>query len=258
MRVCRHFVLFLCAFSLAVSPDNVSAADWPAWRGLSADGVSPEKGLPSSWTPGGENMLWKAAIGGRSTPIVFDGRVCINTLAEPGDPTKWQEWIACYDADTGKQRWEYRYNIFQTDIPHHRVGWANLVGDESTGYVYSHGVEGMVHCFDRDGKIVWSRSLGEEVGRISGFGGRTVNPVLDGGLVIVSFLSAGWGSTFIPRHRLLRARQNDRRDDLDLNSRAGAEGHDLFGPDCPRNQRPASSPHRQWRRRNLRPQSRDR
>ena len=201
MRVCRRFVLLLCAFSLTVSPHYVSAANWPAWRGLSADGVSPETGLPSSWTPGGENMLWKAAIGGRSTPIVFDGRVCINTLAEPGDPTKWQEWIACYDADTGKQRWEYRYSVFQTDIPHHRVGWANLAGDESTGYVYSHGVEGMVHCFDRAGKIVWSRSFGEEVGRISGFGGRTVNPVLDGDLLIVSFLSAGWGSTFIPRHR---------------------------------------------------------
>ena len=201
MRVCCRSVLLLCAFSLAVSPNYVLAANWPAWRGLSAEGVSPETGLPSSWTPGGENMLWKAAIGGRSTPIVFDGRVCINTLAAPGDPTKWQEWIACYDADTGKQRWEYRYNVFQTDIPHHRVGWANLAGDESTGYVYSHGVEGMVHCFDRDSKIVWSRSFGEEVGRISGFGGRTVNPVLDGDLVIVSFLSAGWGSTFIPRHR---------------------------------------------------------
>jgi len=201
MRVYCRFVLLLCCLSLAASLDSVSGATWPSWRGLSADGVSPETGLPSSWTPGGENMLWKAAIGGRSTPIVFDGRVCVNTLAEPDDPTKWQEWIACYDATTGKQLWEYRYNIFQTDIPHHRVGWANLVGDESTGYVYSHGVEGMVHCFDRQGKVMWSRSFGEEVGRISGFGGRTVNPLLDGDLVIVSFLSAGWGSTFIPRHR---------------------------------------------------------
>ena len=177
------------------------AADWPSWRGAAAVGVSGETGLPSKWSQSGENLLWKAPIGGRSTPIVLDGRVCVITLAEPEDATKWQERVVCLDAETGKIRWEHRYNIFQTDIPHHRVGWASLAGDPETGYVYSHGVEGMFICFDRDGKILWSRSFGEEVGRISGFGGRTVDPVLDGNLVIVSFLTAGWGGNFIPRHR---------------------------------------------------------
>ncbi len=186
---------------LAASLAAASAADWAAWRGPASDGVSVETGLPSSWSPEGENLLWKAPIGGRSTPIVVDGRVCILTLAEPSTPEEWQEQIACLDADTGETVWEYRYNVFQTDIPHHRVGWANLVGDKETGYVYSHGVEGMVHCFDRDGKIVWSRSFAEEVGRISGFGGRTVNPILDGNLVIVSFLSVPWWSTPGPKHR---------------------------------------------------------
>jgi len=177
------------------------AADWPAWRGLDATGVSNETDLPSTWTPDGKNMLWKASIGGRSTPIVINKKVCLITLAEPEDATKWQERVVCLDTDTGQINWEHRYNVFQTDIPHHRVGWANLVGDEKTGYIYSHGVEGMMYCFAPDGTVVWSRSLGEEVGRISGFGGRTVNPVLDGDLVIVSFLTAGWGSTYIPRHR---------------------------------------------------------
>ena len=186
---------------LAVSLAPASAAHWASWRGPASDGVSTETELPSSWSPEGENLLWKAPIGGRSTPIVVDGRVCILTLAEPNTPQKWQEQIACLDADTGEPVWEYRYNVFQTDIPHHRVGWANLVGDEQTGYVYSHGVEGMVHCFDRDGKIVWSRPFTEEVGRISGFGGRTVNPILDGNLVIVSFLSVPWWSTPAPKHR---------------------------------------------------------
>ena len=186
---------------LAVSLAPATAAHWASWRGPASDGVSLETGLPSSWSPEGENLLWKAPIGGRSTPIVLDGRVCILTLAEPDTPQKWQEQIACLDADTGELVWEYRYNVFQTDIPHHRIGWANLVGDAETGYVYSHGVEGMVHCFDRDGKIVWSRPFTEEVGRISGFGGRTVNPILDGNLVIVSFLSVPWWSTPGPKHR---------------------------------------------------------
>jgi len=194
--------LFLCSALLAVSL-ALPAADWPSWRGVNADGVSTESGLPSKWSQQGENLLWEAPIGGRSTPIVIDGRVCVITLAEPEEPTKWQERIVCLDAETGKIRWEHRYSIFQTDIPHHRVGWASLAGDPSTGHAYSHGVEGKLICFDRDGKLVWSRSFGEEVGRISGFGGRTVDPLIDGDLVIVSFLTAGWGGNFIPRHRFI-------------------------------------------------------
>ena len=128
---------------------------------------------------------------------------------------------------TGEIRWEHRYSIFQTDIPHHRVGWASLAGDPVTGYVYSHGVEGMFICFDRDGKIVWSRSFGEEVGRISGFGGRTVDPLIDGDLVIVSFLTAGWGGNFIPRHRFFALDKSTGEIVWISDARRGSQGHDV-------------------------------
>ena len=180
----------------------LSAADtWASWRGTVSDGVSPDTGLPDSWSPDGQNLLWKAPYGGRSAPVVLDGRVCMIRLAEPDTPSRWQEQVVCLDADTGALVWEHRYSVFQTDIPHHRVGWASLVGDPSTGNVFAHGVEGMIIAFDPKGNVLWERSTSEEIGRISGFGGRTVTPVLDGNLLFVSFLSAGWGSTFIPRHR---------------------------------------------------------
>ena len=56
-------------------------------------------------------------------------------------------------------------------------------------------------CFDRDGKVVWSRSLTEEFGRISGYGGRVHTPVVDEDLVIISYLSSNWGSHTPGRHR---------------------------------------------------------
>ena len=31
------------------------------------------------------------------------------------------------DADTGKVVWEYKVNIFQSDIPAHRVGWPDVI-----------------------------------------------------------------------------------------------------------------------------------
>lgn len=192
--------LFLLSLALGlVLP--LGAADWPSWRGVNGNGVSPETGLPGTWSAEGENLLWKADIGARSTPIVLDNRVCVITLAEPETPTKWQEQIACLNADTGEVVFDYRYNVYQTDIPHHRVGWASLVGDPETGNIYALGVEGMMLCLNPKGEVVWERSFEEQVGRISGFGGRTVTPILDGDMVIVSFLSAGWGPNFIPRHR---------------------------------------------------------
>lgn len=191
-----------CLLAALIFPSpSARAAEWAAWRGFGADGVAASAGLPKAWSADGENLLWKAPYGGRSTPIIVEGRVCLIRLAEPETTERWQEQIVCLDADTGDVAWEHRYNVFQTDIPHHRVGWASLAGDPATGNVFAHGVEGMVIAFDPRGNILWQRSTSEEIGRISGFGGRTVTPVLDGDLLVVSFLSAGWGATFIPRHR---------------------------------------------------------
>jgi outer membrane protein assembly factor BamB len=196
------FVLPVLLLIAAVTlPGVLAAADWPMWRGPNSDGVSPETNLPSSWSPEGENLLWKVPIGSRSTPVVLDGRACVVSLADPETPAKWRTRIVCLDTETGAIRWEHYFTIFQTDIPHHRVGWASLAGDVETGIVYFHGIEGIVAAFGKDGKILWQRSLDEQIGRFSGFGGRTVTPVIDGDLVIVSFLTAGWGPNFIPRHR---------------------------------------------------------
>ena len=184
-------------------PDTAAASDspgWPSWRGPEQTGVSRETGLVDSWSPEGENLLWKAPVGGRSTPIVLNGRVYVITLGGK-EKLHRHERVICLDAETGELIWEHGFNVFLTDIPWHRVGWASLAGDPETGYIYAHGIGGMFICFDRDGKIIWSRSLTEEFGRISGYGGRTHTPIVDEDLVILSFLNAGWGEQARGAHR---------------------------------------------------------
>ena len=102
-----HLAIFLGFFCLLNGATFSLTADWPLWRGLNSDGVSQEGGLPSKWSPEGENLLWKQGVGGRSTPIVLDDRVCIITLAEPNDPPKWQERIVCFDVLTGNIKWDF-------------------------------------------------------------------------------------------------------------------------------------------------------
>ncbi len=191
-----RLVLLLLATALVAT-----AADWPSWRGPASTGVSPDTHLPASWSPEGENLLWKAEFGGRATPVVVNGLVCTIRLAEPETPTKWQEQVICLDETTGEVRWERRHNVFQTDIPHHRVGWASLVADPESGTLYSQSISGVVTAYRPDGTVLWARSLDEEIGRFSGFGGRTTTPVVDGDLVVVTFLTVGFGPNAVPRHR---------------------------------------------------------
>ena len=178
-----------------------AGSDWAEWRGPARDGVSNEKNLPTHWSPAGENLTWKAPYGGRSAPIVMDGRLYLQNTAGKGELE--QERLMCFNADTGKLLWEHRFNIFLSDVPPHRVGWASPVGDPGTGNVYAFGVGGSLFGLTRDGKVLWERSLGEDFGLLTTHGGRTVSPIIDGDLVIVSGVTFSWGQHARGAHRFM-------------------------------------------------------
>ena len=196
-----HFNLgkFLCSAALAMPAAILfaaaappSAGDWPDWRGPNRDGVSHEKNLPEKWSPAGQNLAWKAPYGGRSTPVVLGDRLYLQNSAGKGETQ--QERVMCFNADTGKLLWEYRFNVFQSDVPAHRVGWASPAADAETGNVYAFGVNGTLLGLSKEGKLLWERSLGEEFDLFTTHGGRTVSPVVDGNLVIVKAASSTWGT----------------------------------------------------------------
>jgi outer membrane protein assembly factor BamB len=194
----RAIVIAAAALVLA---GDASAEDWPDWRGPSRDGKSAEKGLPERWSPAGENLAWKAPYGARSTPVVAEGRVYL--INGVGAGATLQERLVALDAGTGKLLWEHRWNVFHSDVPPHRIGWSSPVVDRDTGNVYAFGVGGTLLGLTRDGKRVWERSLAEEFGLVTTHGGRTVSPIIEGDLVIVSGVTAGWGAHARAGHRFL-------------------------------------------------------
>ena len=183
------------AFSVLV------ASDWAEWRGPARDGVSTEKNLPEKWSPAGENLAWKAPYGGRSAPIVMGDRVYLQNAAGQGETL--QERIMAFNADTGKLLWEHRFNTYLSDVPPHRIGWASPVGDPTTGNIYVFGGGGSLMGLNRDGKVLWERSLGEDFGLLTTHGGRTVSPIIDGDLVIVSGVTFQWGQHGRGAHRFM-------------------------------------------------------
>ncbi len=186
--------------SSAQSPARAkSGSDWADWRGPSRDGVSLEKGLPEKWSPNGENLLWKAPIGGRSAPIVMNGRLFVFNSAGEGETM--QERVMALDAETGKVLWEYKFNVYSTDVPPRRVAWSSPTGDPTTGNVYAFGACNEFVALSWDGKPLWSRSLTDEFGSWTTHGGRTVSPIIEGDLVIISTVTDGFADLNARRHR---------------------------------------------------------
>src|SRR6266568_7992519 len=131
----RSSILLTCFASLAVAQQIGSVGDWPDWRGPDRDGISREKGLPDKWSLAGQNLAWKATYGGRSAPVVLGDHLYLENTAGKGETE--QERLLCFNADTGKLLWEYKFNLFQSDVPAHRVAWASPAADPETGNVYS-------------------------------------------------------------------------------------------------------------------------
>ena len=61
------------------------ADNWSHWRGPEQTGVSWDTDLPDRWSPDpaapDNNLIWKSPYGGRTTPIIQNGRV-----ASPAPP----------------------------------------------------------------------------------------------------------------------------------------------------------------------------
>jgi outer membrane protein assembly factor BamB len=201
----KKTILLLCLMLAALFTNSFQAAtttsDWPDWRGPSRDGISLEKDLPTRWAPSGDNLAWKAPYGGRSAPIVLGDRLFLQNTAGKGETV--QERVLALNADTGRLLWEYKFNVYSSDVPPHRVGWASPVGDPATGNVYAYGVGGTLIGLTSDGKLLWERSLAEDFGLVTTHGGRTVSPIIDGDLLIISGVSSAWGNQARAAHRFM-------------------------------------------------------
>jgi outer membrane protein assembly factor BamB len=188
------FIGFASAASAATDP-----MDWPNWRGPQQNCTSTEKGLIESWDPEGgpgSNLLWKnPELAGRSTPIVMRGKLYTIVRDQPGTANEGEK-VVCADPATGEILWQHRFNVYLSEVPDSRVGWSSCVGDPETGRVYAQGVSGYFCCLEGDtGKVVWDRSLHEQFGLISTFGGRTNVPLIFEDTVLVSAVVVGWGDT---------------------------------------------------------------
>ncbi|WP_436715534.1 PQQ-binding-like beta-propeller repeat protein [Roseiconus lacunae] len=195
--------------------ETATSQDWPFWRGPSQNSHAVADGLIDSFNPKGGNdghIVWfNPNVGGISTPIVMNGMLFTIVRHDAGKATE-AEKVVALDAITGKVVWENIYNVFLTDFPAERIGWSNVTGDPETNKLYVLGSCSLMQCLDAaSGKTLWARSLSEEFGMLSTYGGRTNTPVLFEDLAIISGVTTGWDSTARPCHRFFAFDKHDGR-----------------------------------------------
>ncbi|HET9714300.1 MAG TPA: PQQ-binding-like beta-propeller repeat protein [Pyrinomonadaceae bacterium] len=206
--------------SLSFLPNNVSAGNWPQWRGPDGSGISNEKNLPSEWSPT-KNIKWKTPIEGRShsSPIVWGNRIFLTTAVEgaevPGAKAvkhqidgkdfvhpdsvgankKHTFKVIALDRESGKIVWQQTaWEGTPFDDRHRKSSYAASTPTTDGKMVYAFfGTEGL-YAYDFKGKLVWKAQLGN-IGTL-GMGAAT-SPILFDNLVIVQADEENATSSFI-------------------------------------------------------------
>jgi outer membrane protein assembly factor BamB len=173
-------IAFVAFFAL-----GLIAADWPQWRGPTADGISAEASVPLRWSRT-ENIAWKAPLPGlgSSTPIIVGNRVFVTSqigdgpfegrsrdfegaavARRSGQGDKVRFLVHAFDRRNGKELWRYSLDAeggLQPVHVKHNLASPSCVTDGER--VYAWFGTGQLIALNLDGKLLWSRHLGKEFG----------------------------------------------------------------------------------------------
>ena len=174
---------FVCLLPL------LTAADWPQWRGPTADGLSTEMGFPTEWDGAkGKNIRWKVKLpgAGNGSPVIL-GQDVILTSTSGRDHSELH--VLCFDRTTGQEKWRTDLTATPADAPFSMFpperGHAASTPVVTNDAVIALFGTGDLVCLDRTGKPVWMRSLTKEYGVIRNDYGIAASPVIAKGTVLV-------------------------------------------------------------------------
>lgn len=127
--------------------------DFPEYRNRKRDGVVTGLSIGRDWTAQKPKELWRLAVTGGFGGISVVGPSAI-TLEQLGN----QEAVICYDADTGHERWVYKYDAdFREPLGGNGPRTNPTIAD---GDVYSLGATGALTRLDgKSGEKKWQVNI---------------------------------------------------------------------------------------------------
>jgi outer membrane protein assembly factor BamB len=187
-------------------------ADWRQFRGTDSTGRAVTGAAPSEFGPD-KNVAWKAALPGRglSSPIVVGDRVFVTAN---GGPKQTRLQVLAFDVKSGKQLWQRSVWATGPTDSHPKTSMAAPTPVSDGERVVALFATGDLAALDRDGNVLWLRSLHEENPGATDGRGLASSPLLVAGTVVVhlesqntSFATGIDAATGKSRWRLERARE---------------------------------------------------
>jgi outer membrane protein assembly factor BamB len=181
-RSCRWLVPAIAGcFCLFIT--SARAEDWAQWRGPNRDGKSADTGLLKEWPKDGPPLAWRIDTlgGGYSAPSIAAGRIF--GMGNRGE----EEVVWALSEKDGSEIWVTPLGpAFRQQASQGKEGPA-CTPTVDDGRLYVEGLAGNVACLQvKDGKIVWQRSLTEDLGGRRPTWSYRESPLVDGDKVIVT------------------------------------------------------------------------
>ena len=186
-------VLSVIRSGTAATSSQLSAENWPQWRGPRGTGVSRETDLPIFWSEN-RHVSWRTPLpgAGASSPIVWEQSVFVTCQADDG-----RQLLLRIDAGTGRILWQRELGRSQPvreatgrqQQKFHRLhNHASPTPATDGTTVVAHFGDGRLAACDFSGKVLWQRNLAEDFGRYTVWWGHANSPLIHRGAVISTCL----------------------------------------------------------------------
>jgi outer membrane protein assembly factor BamB len=179
----KRFTRQVAAASLLCTSLNLSAEDWPQWRGPHFNGSSEEKNLPARLSPE-KSILWTLPLSGpsASTPIISGEKIFLS-----GSDKDNQALLAlCIERTTGKVLWQRKISDgFKRDDRSNLSSPSPVTDGKTVCFFYGNGE---IACFDTAGKPLWRRNIEQEYGEFAFQWTFSSSPLLFNGRLFVQVL----------------------------------------------------------------------
>lgn len=170
----QYLKIFL---SIIILPLQLSAQDWPSWRGPNRNGITNDKSWSYEALKGNPNILWKINVGKGYSSVTVKG----DKLYTMGN-TELTTEVYCINSTNGKVIWKFDF-----DCPdrYHYGSLSTPVVENNCVYIF--GINGEVFCLDANtGVKKWYGNVVEQYKALKPKYGFTGSPVIEDDLVILN------------------------------------------------------------------------